>query len=91
MEEDIKYAKMIIKELQIYGDLDGIDDIRQLKIVLEHFIQSYKELRQENHNLKEKLENYITRRRVRRIYKQVKKILEQDRIVDNLESEEKDE
>lgn len=40
-----------------------------------------KELEKENHDLKEKLENYIPRRRVRRVFKQLKKILEQD--IDN--------
>lgn len=35
-------------------------------------------LRNENHNLKEQLENYIPRRRVRRVYKQLQKILEFD-------------
>ncbi len=28
-----------------------------------------KQLREENHNLKEQLQNYIPRRRVRRVYK----------------------
>lgn len=36
------------------------------------------ELKKENHDLKEKLQNYIPRRRVRRVYKQLKKILEID-------------
>lgn len=35
-------------------------------------------LKEENHNLKEQLENYIPRRRVRRVYKQLQKILEYD-------------
>jgi uncharacterized membrane-anchored protein YjiN (DUF445 family) len=42
-------------------------------------------LRQENNDLKEKLNSYIPRRRVRRVYKQLKDILEQD-----LESENKE-
>lgn len=37
-----------------------------------------KELQKENHNLKEQLENYIPRRRVRRIYKMLGNILEAD-------------
>ena len=37
-----------------------------------------KKLQAENHNLKEKLENYIPRRRVRRIYKMLGNILEAD-------------
>lgn len=36
------------------------------------------ELKNENAVLKEQLENYIPRRRVRRVYKQLRKILEQD-------------
>ena len=35
-----------------------------------------KELEKENHNLREQLENYIPRRRVRRIYKLLGNILE---------------
>jgi hypothetical protein len=35
-------------------------------------------LEEENHNLKEQLENYIPRRRVRRIYKMLGDILEAD-------------
>lgn len=41
-------------------------------------------LKNENHNLKEQIENYIPRRRVRRVFKQLKKILEQDGITDDL-------
>lgn len=37
-----------------------------------------RELEIENHDLKEQLKNYIPRRRVRRVFKQLKKILEQD-------------
>lgn len=36
------------------------------------------ELEKENHNLKEQLQNYIPRRRVRRIYKALNKVLSQD-------------
>lgn len=44
----------------------------------------YEKLIQENHDLKEKLQNYIPRRRVRRVFKMLKKILEQDGIKDDL-------
>ena len=37
-----------------------------------------KKLQAENHNLKEQLENYIPRRRVRRVYKMLGNILEAD-------------
>lgn len=35
-------------------------------------------LKNDNNNLKEKLNNYIPRRRIRRVYKELKKILEKD-------------
>lgn len=40
--------------------------------------EEMKKLRQENHDLKEKLKSYIPRRRVRRIFKSLKHVLEQD-------------
>lgn len=40
--------------------------------------EELKKLRAENHDLKEKLQSYIPRRRVRRIFKSLKHILEQD-------------
>ena len=52
---------------------------------IQKLIEENRELRTENHNLKEKLESFIPRRRVRRIFKQVKKILEQDGITDDLD------
>lgn len=45
--------------------------------------EELKKLRAENHDLKEQMQNYIPRRRVRRVYKQLKKILEQDLIDQN--------
>ena len=40
--------------------------------------EELKKLRNENHNIKEQLENYIPRRRVRRVYKMLGDILEAD-------------
>lgn len=40
--------------------------------------QELKQLKDENHNLKEQLENCIPRRRVRRVYKMLGDILEAD-------------
>lgn len=37
-----------------------------------------RKLKSENNDLKEQLQSYIPRRRVRRVYKQLRKILEQD-------------
>ena len=45
--------------------------------------EELKKLRAENHDLKEQIQNYIPRRRVRRVYKQLKKILGQDLIEQN--------
>ena len=45
--------------------------------------EELKKLRAENHDLKEQIQNYIPRKRVRRVYKQLKKILEQDLIEQN--------
>lgn len=41
-------------------------------------MEDLKKLQVENHNLKEQLQNYIPRRRVRRIYKILGNILEAD-------------
>ena len=38
----------------------------------------YKKILEENHDLKEQIKNFIPRRRIRRVYKQLKRILEQD-------------
>ena len=45
-------------------------------------------LKAEIHNLKEQIENFIPRRRVRRVYKMLKKILEQDGITNDLDLDE---
>lgn len=45
---------------------------------MEDLEKENRKLKEENHNLKEQLENYIPRKRVRRVFKQLKKILEQD-------------
>ena len=45
--------------------------------------EQLKQLKAENTELKEKLENYIPRRRVRRVFKQLKNILEADIIKEN--------
>nr|DAJ75868.1 MAG TPA: hypothetical protein [Caudoviricetes sp.] len=40
--------------------------------------EEIKKLKEENKILKEQLDNFIPRRRIRRVFKQFKKILEQD-------------
>lgn len=46
-------------------------------------MEDLRKLQMENHNLKEQLENYIPRRRVRRIYKMLGDILDADTNVDS--------
>lgn len=63
-------------------------DLNQVLLLIEDYekvLEDRTNLRNENHILKERLENYIPRRRVRRVYKQLHKILTQDGIVDDLE------
>ena len=54
----------------------------------ERVLEENGKLKSDNHILKERLENFIPRRRVRRVYKQLYKILTQDGITDDLETEE---
>lgn len=44
--------------------------------------EELKQLRAENHNMKEQLDNFIPRRRVRRVYKMLGNILDFDRNTD---------
>lgn len=63
-------------------------NLNQVLLLIEDYekvLEDRTNLRNENHILKERLENYIPRRRVRRVYKQLRKILIQDGIVDDLE------
>ena len=60
-------------------------EMRIAQLIMSDQQKEIIELRKENHNLKEQLENFIPRRRVRRVFKQLKKILEQDGITDDLE------
>ena len=62
-------------------------EILRLNLLNHRLKDTNVKLVNENHDLKQKLENYIPRRRVRRIYKQVGKILKQDGITDDLEDE----
>ncbi|MGN1327660.1 MAG: hypothetical protein ACI4VQ_06285 [Clostridia bacterium] len=46
--------------------------------------KEYEDIIHQNKNMKEQLKYFIPRRRVRRVYKQLQKILEQDGIVGDL-------
>ena len=59
MEEDIKLVGNLIKEYRLYGDLDGIaiNDMSVYINAIEHLIEAYKELEEENEIIKG---NYYT-------------------------------
>lgn len=66
-------------------------DLNRVLYLVEDYERVLKEngrLKSDNHILRERLENFIPRRRVRRVYKQLYKILTQDGITDDLETEE---
>ncbi len=48
MEEDIKLVENLIEEYKMFGDLDGIQDLKPYMESLEHLIKAYKELEEEN-------------------------------------------
>lgn len=66
---NIKYIGYISKLLELYNKEKEIR-IKEAMVISQ--------LRQENQNLKEKLQMYIPRRRVRRVYKMLGKILRTD-------------
>ena len=71
--EDIQAIENLIKEnkeLRI--------QISARETVVDKLTKENKELKEENHTLKEKLQMFIPRRRVRRVYKQLGKILRTD-------------
>ena len=90
-EEQMNNLDLRKIERKARRDLDNY--VREVtpEMVLE-LVEELKRLRNENietkneiHILKERLDNYIPRRRVRRVFKQLKKILEQDGVTDDLE------
>ena len=52
---------------------------KERKVIMNKKDEELKQLRAENHNMKEQLENFIPRRRVRRIYKMLGNILDFNR------------
>lgn len=63
------------------------NEMLKLNLKIHRLEDENKILKQEIHNLKEQLDNFIPRRRVRRVYKMLGKILKQDGIVDDLKEE----
>lgn len=48
MKEDIKLVENLIEEYKMFGDLDGIQDLKPYMESLEHLIKAYKEEKEEN-------------------------------------------
>ena len=94
LEKDVEESYMMYDTDQVIGMIEYM--IKEIENTPEpshnqiqkNLRQQVGELKSENSALNEKLQNYIPRRRVRRVYKQIKKILEQDGITDDLDIEE---
>ena len=63
MEEDIDKLEELLKEFEVYGDLDGIaiNDMSTYMKALEHLIKAYKELEEENMKLNQLKEKHNVR------------------------------
>lgn len=59
MGRNIKLVENLIEEYKMFGDLDGIQDLRTYMEATEHLIKAYKELKQENRKLSKANETYI--------------------------------
>ena len=64
---------------------DIYDEMLKINLKNHKLEEENKILKQENYNLKEQLENFIPRRRVRRVYKMLGKILKEDGIIKKLD------
>ena len=51
MEEDIKLVESLIKEFEVYGDLDAFEDIRPYMKAIKNILNRNKELEEENKRL----------------------------------------
>lgn len=83
-----KYERRALRDLSNEVREITPDDVVKIIVELRKLRQENGQLKCEVSSLKEKLDNYIPRRRVRRIYQQVKKILEQDGVTGDLDVEE---
>ncbi len=92
---DIEKAKQTIREMLLHAETQLLDyEAMALQTVLNELDKKdkiIKQLKEENHNLKEQLQMFIPRRRVRRVYKMLGKILRTDIDTVLLEKELKEE
>ena len=83
-----KIKRDLKRDILVKSNSTDLSRVLYLVEDYEKVLKENGELKSDNHILKERLENFIPRRRVRRVYKQLYKILTQDGITDDLETEE---
>lgn len=83
-----KIKRDLKRDILVKSNSTDLSRVLYLVEDYERVLEENGRLKGDNHILKEKLENFIPRRRVRRVYKQLYKILTQDGITDDLETEE---
>lgn len=83
-----KIKRDLKRDILVKSNSTDLSRVLYLVEDYERVLEENGRLKSDNYILKEKLENFIPRRRVRRVYKQLYKILTQDGITDDLETEE---
>lgn len=83
-----KIKRDLKRDILVKSNSTDLSRILYLVEDYERVLEENGRLKSENNIFKEKLENFIPRRRVRRVYKQLYKILTQDGITDDLETKE---
>lgn len=83
-----KIKRDLKRDILVKSNSTDLSRVLYLVEDYERVLEENGRLKSDNYIFKEKLENFIPRRRVRRVYKQLYKILTQDGITDDLETEE---
>lgn len=83
-----KIKRDLKRDILVKSNSTDLSRVLYLVEDYERVLEENGRLKSENNIFKEKLENFIPRRRVRRVYKQLHKILTQDGITEDLETEE---
>lgn len=83
-----KIKRDLKRDILVKSNSTDLNRVLYLVEDYERVLEENGRLKSDNHILKERLENFIPRRRVRRVYKQLYKILTQDGITDDMETEE---
>ena len=83
-----KIKRDLKRDILVKSNSTDLSHVLYLVEDYEKVLEENGRLKSDNHILKERLENFIPRRRVRRVYKQLHKILTQDGITEDLETEE---